>query len=379
MSEKLTQAEIDALRNAVRSGKIEEAAKQQEFVQETGEEVKVVAYDFRKPKLLSLERMATLQLLHQSLVKSLQGMFFTMFKISGESSLAALEQVTYGEYVLSLETPTYIIGLNVGPDIGSAGVEMSPPMGQILLDYLLGGDGVEAASEPPHEFSAFEMEIMQTLSDRLLEELTQSWQSLYEVSFSVQSHGVTPEQVQITPPDTPCLIAAIDLQLNETSVRMHVCYPFRTLQAIFERSEAGREEPSGKRSEIRQQVLRAMQEVPLPVDIELGRASITARDVDNLAVGDIIRLDHLAGDPLLFNINGRPVGKAYAGAHRGRLAACVSHVSHIKEVAAAKSDTPPPPRPAPAPRSVPASAAASPLPPRPPTPAQAAKPKGTSS
>ncbi len=359
MSERLTQAEVDALRNAVRAGKVEQVAKE-EVREEPGEELKVVAYDFRKPKLLSIERMVSLQLLHQTFVKSLQSMFFTMFKVSGECTLAAMEQVTYGEYVLALETPTYIIGLHVGPEIGSAGIEMSPPMGQILLDYLLGGDGVEAASEPPHEFSAFEMEIMRTLVDRLLEELTQAWQSLQEVVFGVQSHGVAPEQVQFAPPDTPCLIAAIDLQLNESAVRMHLCYPFRTLQTIFERAEAGQEDTDGKRAEIRRQVLRAVQDVPLPVDVELGRAVITARDLNNLAVGDIIKLGHPAGDPLLFNINGRPVGKAYAGAHRGRLAASLSHVTQLQKAGTQKPPTPP-----------------APAPPRPPAPAQADKTKGT--
>ena len=144
MSEQLTQAEIDALRNAVRAGNVASAAEVK--LPEPASDVKVITYDFRKPKLLSAERMVKLQLVHQTLLKNLQSMLFSMFKIAGDSTLNALEQVSYGEFLLSLAAPTYLLSLDVEPDVGLMGVEMSPPMGQILLDMLLGGNGNEVYS-----------------------------------------------------------------------------------------------------------------------------------------------------------------------------------------------------------------------------------------
>lgn len=376
MSEQLTQAEIDALREAVRSGRVEDVA-QVEGIDHRAD-IKVVSYDFRKPKLVSAERMVQLQIMHQSLVKNLQSMLFSMFKVSGEAKLMALDQVSYGEYVLSLASPSYLIGMQVGPDIGPAGMELSPPLGQILLDMLLGGDGSIPAREPPHEFSAFELEIMRTLSERLMEEMTQCWKPVHDIDFHITAQGVSPEQVQITPPDTPCLVAVIDMRILETSVRLHICYPFNTLQVIYEKADLSHEEQMGKRAEIRRQVLRAVQNVPLPIHVELGRATISARELDSLEVGDIILLDHPTGDPLKLNVGERTIGLVYAGAHRGRLAASVQKVlqpqrgdSNIvspekteapgQASAAAAAAPPPPPRPQ-------AQSAAAPPPPRPVTP-----------
>ena len=356
MSEQLTQAEIDALRGAVRSGEM--AAIYEQKPSPPADDIKVIGYDFRKPKLLSAERMMKLQLVHQLLLKNLQAMLFSMFKIAGESKLSALEQVSYGEYMLSLAPPTYLLGLQAGPEVGAMGIEMCPPMGQMLLDMLLGGDGVAAAAKPPHEFSAFEIEIMRTLSDRLLEELEVAWKQIHEVSLQITAQGVSPEQVQIAPPETPCLIAVIDLRLNETPLRLQFCYPFQSLQTIFERSEASREDQAGKRTGMRQKLLRALQLVPLPANVELGRAQMTARDLGSLEIGDVIRLDQTTGDPLRLNIGERMVGAAYVGAHRGRLVASIHHIVQPQKADADRKPAPTPASaPAPAPAARPPSAA----------------------
>ena len=349
MSEQLTQAEIDALRNAVRSGEM--AGIQDIKPSAPADDIKVISYDFRKPKLISAERMVRLQLVHQMLLKNLQSMLFSMFKIAGESKLSALEQVSYGEYMLSLAPPTYLLSLQAGPDVGPVGIELSPPMGQMLLDMLLGGDGVAAAASPPHEFSAFEMEIMRTLSDRLLEELELAWKQLFDISLQITGQGVSPEQVQIAPPDTACLIALIEFRLIEKSFRMQFCYPFNTLQVIFERAETTREDQSGKRSGLRQKALRAVQSTPLPASVELGRARMTARELSSLTVGDVIRLDQPTGDPLRLNIGDHPIGTAFVGAHRGRLVAGINQILRPNAAASDKKPAAPssPGNPAPAP------------------------------
>lgn len=336
MSEVLTQAEIDALRKAVSAGKVEALAGEAAPASASAE-VKVVGYDFRRPKLLSAERMQTLSLLHQTLAKNLQGLFFSMLKVTGDASLAAIDQVRYGEFLLSLEDPTYLLGMNADQDIGSLELELTPPMAQILLDLLLGGDGVQAASEPPRELSALELDLLRTFSDRFLEELATVWSPVEEIGFSVYTQGVVSDQVQICPPDTPCLCVGILLRIEEAQGRLNLCYPFSTLQSIFQRADARQDELTGRKSEGRKAVLRAIQGVPLSVQVELGQARLTARELTRLEVGDVVRLDQRKGDPLALSVGGRNMGLAQIGTYRGRLGATVASLVHPKKQA-------PPPR-----------------------------------
>jgi flagellar motor switch protein FliM len=346
MTEKLTQAEIDALREAVSEGKVEAITEQPA---PPPAEVKVVAYDFRRPKLLSAERMQALTLLHQTLSSQVQGLLFSMLKHSGDVSLAAVDQVSYGEFQLSVENPTYLLGLRAEPEFGSMEIEMTSPMGQIFLDLLLGGDGIQAALEPARAFSALEMDILRTFSDRFLEEFIEVWASIQEVGFSVYTQGVTSDQVQIVPPDTPCLCVSLRLRMEESEGRVNICYPFSTLQSVFQKSDARQDELTGRKKDARETALRAIQPVSLSVQVELGCARITARELTRLEVGDVVRLDRRIGDPLALNIADRKIGLSQAGSHRGRLAACVDSLVRPKKTA-------PPVRPAAPPRPAAASA-----------------------
>lgn len=339
MSETLTQAEIDALRNAVRTGNVEKL--EEKPSEKPSVDLKVVSYDFRKPKLLSAERMLTLQFMHQSLAKRLQGLLFTMFKVSGKPALEALEQVTYGEYVLSVASPSCLLGATISPEIGSMAVELSPPLGQMVLDLLLGSSEISHDEEDIRELSEFEFEILRTFNDRLMEEMVGTWSSLCDLEFQITSHGVSTDQVQVATPDTPCLIAIILLGIEEKESRIQICYPFSVLQEIFKLSDSLGEDQAGKRAEHRKTTLHALYPAPLSLEVELGRTRITARDLSTLSVGDVIKLDQSVGNAFPVTSDAHPIGKAFIGAHRGRLAACIERMQPVKKAA-------PPPAPAPA-------------------------------
>jgi len=329
MSEQLTQEEIDALRNAVKSGTVEKAEKGQPS--EPSQDLKVVSYDFRKPKLLSAERMLTLQLMHQSLAKNLQSLLFSMFKITGQSSLEALEQVTYGEYALAVNPPSCLLDLTISPIEGSVEVELSPPLGQILLDLLLGGDGASVSEEEPREFTEIEFEILKVFNARMNEELDTVWAQLCDLNFSISSHGVSTDQVQVASSDTPCLLAIILLRMEQEEMRLQICYPFSVLQAIFDQAEASREDQTGKRKEHRKNMIRALHPAPISLEVELGRAKITARELNSLSVGDVIKLNHAIEDPFAVTTCSRPLGTAHVGSHRGRTAACIKNIYSMKK------------------------------------------------
>lgn len=329
MSEQLTQEEIDALRNAVKTGTVENT--QQDSPSEPSADLKVVSYDFRKPKLLSAERMLTLQLMHQALAKNLQGLLFSMFKITGQSSLEALEQVTYGEYALSVNPPSCLLDLTISPVEGSVEVELSPPLGQILLDLLLGGKGEAVSKEEPREFTEIEFEVLKVFNERMNEELDTVWAQLCDLNFSISSHGVSTDQVQVASSDTPCLLAIILLRMEQEEMRLQICYPFSVLQAIFDQAEASGEDQTGKRKEYRQNMIRALHPAPLSLEVELGRAKITANELNSLSVGDVIKLDHSIEDPFTVTACSRPLGTAYVGSHRSRTAACINQIHPMKK------------------------------------------------
>ncbi len=52
-----------------------------------------------------------------------------------------------------------------------------------------------------------------------------------------------------------------------------------------------------------------MKDVPLHITVELGRASLTVREILGLGVGSVVELDRLAGEPVDVLANDRLIGR----------------------------------------------------------------------
>lgn len=50
-------------------------------------------------------------------------------------------------------------------------------------------------------------------------------------------------------------------------------------------------------------------DINLKISVELGRTTMTIREVLNLGPGTVIELDRLAGEPVDISINGKPIAK----------------------------------------------------------------------
>jgi flagellar motor switch protein FliM len=70
----------------------------------------------------------------------------------------------------------------------------------------------------------------------------------------------------------------------------------------------------------------ALHLVPVPVAVRFAPVKVTAADLDALAIGDVIRLEHPACEPLVGDVGGRPYFSAWPGRRGRRLAIQIEHV-----------------------------------------------------
>jgi flagellar motor switch protein FliM len=230
------------------------------------------------------------------------------------------------------------------PDFGPVGFEVSSTLGSQILEMLLGGEGnIEAEDAPSREFTILEMEIIRTWADRVLDEVQLAWDTVQPLQMSVISTGVSPDQIQVVPGDTPCICAGIDVNIHNQRGRIHICYPFSTLQTIFQKSTS--DQDLDRKAELRKTTLRALQQVPIETSVELGKASIRARQLQNLQVGDIIKLDNRATEALRFYLGDARIGTGVLGSRHGRLAVRLETMVSTPKASAPPTGTPPQPKP----------------------------------
>ncbi|MCA9133948.1 MAG: hypothetical protein KDA45_12365, partial [Planctomycetales bacterium] len=67
---------------------------------------RVAAYDFKRPERVGKEQMRALQSLHEGFARNFGASLSALLRTIVESKLISVDQLTYTEFVYSLEIPT---------------------------------------------------------------------------------------------------------------------------------------------------------------------------------------------------------------------------------------------------------------------------------
>ncbi|OVE76285.1 hypothetical protein BVX97_01580 [bacterium E08(2017)] len=319
----LSKEEMDALKDAVKTGEAFDGAEQGDAAEDSGQ-VKVATYDFRKPHLISEGQQATIRLLHETASKTLHAMLFARLKTTVEVKLVSVEQVTFREFMDSLANPTYMATFKTEPNIGAGVMELSLSLAMTTLDIILGSDGKGEAET--RELTTLENNIIKGVTDLCLQELSGAWSNLAPVSFELASQIANPEYCQIHTAETSCMGVTYDIHIGDVSGIMNVCYPFKMIQTalgeaesrLLKESSEGGESESGSGG--RNEMLGALSGAPLDLRTVVGTGKISAQQLASLKPGDVLCLDNRLGSLAEVFIGDRLSFKGEVGQRRGMAA-----------------------------------------------------------
>lgn len=178
MDQVLTQQEIDLLLNAMSSGEID-----QEIIEIEDKQAKVKAYDFRRPTKLSKEYVNTLHMIFEDFSKMSSSMLSTQLRTNVSLQLAAIEQVSYDEFIHSIPKFTLLGLFHSQPLSGIQMIEMNPQLCMMLVELLCGG--LDVYQNKPIEMDFSEKKVLLILKQ-------QSWKKWWHnLSGSTKMFGRT--------------------------------------------------------------------------------------------------------------------------------------------------------------------------------------------
>ncbi len=317
MSETLSQDEVDALREAVASGAALEEASEEAAAPEKDKKahVKVVAYNFRKPHLLSADQRHAIEMAHEALARGLQARLTAMLRHSLEIKLVALDQISYGEFELSLANPAYLARLESEPDHGPVALELSLSLVAAMNEIMLGGgNGVSEVKS----LTPLDMDMFKPVIDLLCHQLSEDWAGISATAFRLARNETRPEYLQLTTPETSCMNAALDIHIGSVSGVLNLCYPIGFIQGML--SAMDRRVGRKDEEQAKARMLKALTPVPLDLRVVLGASALTARQVACLKPGDVVCVEREYDEPLDVHIGSNRAFTAHIGKKRGRLA-----------------------------------------------------------
>ena len=289
---------------------------------------RVVPYDFKRPERVGKEQIRALQTLHEGFGRNFAAGLSAMLRSMIEVKLAGVDQLTFSEFIFSLENPTCFNLLTAEPLEGNLILEINPSILYPIIDRLLGGSrqGGPLARRPLTEI---ELRLVSRINDLFLRELREAWKNVLEMDPKVERVESNPQLVQIVPPNEVVVLISFDVSLNETRGMVNLCIPFNAIERISSKLSANSWVAYGRRQATADSIERIsqnLQSARVELKVRLAQTRITTGELVGLRVGDVITTNKDIRSPMLVTVQGVPKFRASPGAYKARKAIRIEDV-----------------------------------------------------
>src|SRR5262245_7742672 len=280
---------------------------------------KVTPYDFKRPERVGKEQMRALQSLHEGFGRNFGAALSALLRSIVEVKLTSVDQLTYGEFVFSLENPTCFNLLRAEPLEGNLILDINPAILYPIIDRLLGG-GKDSGPISRRPLTEIELRLVGRLTNLFLQELKHAWEGVLPLKLSVERVESNPQLVQIVPPNEVVVLISFELTLGELRGMINLCIPYNAIERVSSRIAANSWVTYGKTGstrETRAAIGQRLDTARVELVVTLAESKITTADLIGLRVGDIITTDKDQHLPLEVAVQGSRKFHASAGAFKG--------------------------------------------------------------
>ena len=276
-----------------------------------------VRYDFRRPDRIPRDQLRSIHLMHDFLARNLASSLGAYLRAHVTVSLVSVEQISFGEFLQSLPTPTCISGIEMPQMDGNAVLEINPSLVMPMLDILLGGTG-KVEDYEARELTEIEQSIAEGILRIILQDLRTAWAPVATIDFRVDAIETQPQLMQILSSNEAIVAIGFEITMGEARGMMNFGVPSILVKMVGQKFEQQwsvrrRSSTDAERDRMREMARRA----PVRVGARISGARITVKDLLRLEQGDVLSLETPIRRPVEVHVAGVPKFEAELVAQQG--------------------------------------------------------------
>jgi len=304
----LNQDEIDALLHGVDSGAVE--------TRDPAAGGAARPYDFATQTRIVRGRMPTLEMINERLARQLRISFFNMLRRSPDVAVAPISLPKFAEYVPTLQVPTSLNLIRIGPLPGTALVILEPKLVFAVVDNFFGGTGRHAKIEG-REFTATEMQIIHMLLNQVFAGMKDAWTPVMAIEPEYLNSEINPNFANIVTPTEIVVVSRFHIELEGGGGDIHITIPYSMLEPIKDVLKAGMQSDRADKDERWGQTLRnELEETEVDLVTRMCQSKITLGELLDLKAGDVLPCDFDGQATVM--ADGIAVFQGEVGQQRGR-------------------------------------------------------------
>ena len=286
MAEFLSQDEIDALLDIAEQGEDIETPEEETVI---SKEKNYSIYDFKKPNRISNEQFKAFSTLHDKMLRDLITDLSAMLRKIVDIKLYSIEQMTYGEFILSIPQLTSLNTLSIKPLEGRIVIECNPGISHKIIAELLGSGAVAASDNLDRELTEIEVEIFDHFYQMLVSHIFKAWDEISTLNFKIESRDTNANAIQIISDHEIVLLVVLEITIDEESGFLSICYPISYIEILLDKIvEKIFAEGKNKRSSRKKDITTLISGAKMQVQAMMAETELSVADILNLKEGDVV-------------------------------------------------------------------------------------------
>ena len=329
MADVLSQAQIDALLNSVRSGENQES-------KSAAPEKKYQKYDFSSPRKFTKDRIKMLNGIYDNYSRVIGSRLNARLRANCEITVESIEEQRYFEFSNALMEGDVLalvqVHIKEKEDDTPVAIYLSTSTALSMMDRMLGGEGaVDDELQDDYSYTDLELKLYEDLAGDTVKVMDRSWENYVPIHFNYSRTEVNPTLNQVIGLDETVVIVDLKLQFPNMAGRMSVCLPGEVLTNVF--AEISRESPLRRTAaeDKSDEIFDKLRDSKLEIIAELASAQLSLSDIYHLNVGDVIDLGQPKESPIYLEIGGYHWFTGKMGTHKKNMAVKIDEVCYQLE------------------------------------------------
>jgi flagellar motor switch protein FliM len=287
MAEFLSQDEIDALLNIAEDG--ETNLDETSIGTFSQQEQKYTIYDFKKPNTITEDQQKAFESLHEKMVRVMVTELSAMLRKVVEVKIISIEQMTYGEFVLSIPPVTSIHTLSMKPLDGRLVLECNPSISHKIIAELLGNGPAYVPANYDKELSDIEQEVLNHFYELILDNMKTVWDEIATLNFKTVSQDTNANSIQVISNHEIVLLVSIEIIIDNEIGTVSLCYPIAYIEPLLNKIvEKLLGSAKNKKESKKQDLNTLLSGAKMNVEAVVAETNLSVKDILNLKKDDII-------------------------------------------------------------------------------------------
>ncbi len=297
--EVLSQSEVERVLAQVAESESKPVVDQAATVKQPPQSDNIQPYDFRHPVFLSPVELRKLRVQHEEFIRALGARLSLYLRLEVGLQISQLQTLTYQKFTESIGSPCHLTLFKVEPLRGICILDIRPRLGLTIVDRLMGGPGQSVTVN--RDLSEIEITLLDQALQLMIGEWCNHWAEFQNLQPTLLGHDNSGRFLQTSTPDAIVLILSIEVQLGDCVESIQFTFPYTTIEPLIRRlgaklDAAGEEPVPAVNAQPKWQT--NMENIRIPISAHWQSLELSARQLSELKVGDVLDLPARFADEL---------------------------------------------------------------------------------